>query len=354
VNVFFLTETESGCYKWRSAIPAKYLRRRGHTVQIFSDEITAYAAPDVMVFFRTHYPRVEKLVDFCKKHSIRVVFDTDDALDLIPRENVNYRGMQQRIGVYEFLIEQADVVTTTTPTLAADLRERNPNVVVLPNSVDPEEWQIFPRNAGVRIGWNGSATHFCDLGVALGAIRELQRRHPFAFVLQGICDDASVDDFYARLISTHGKAFSTSPFGKSIKRFLRELAGIRCEFHPLVEIARHPQRVCELALDIGIAPLVEDSFNQNKSCIKYYEYAMSGAATVASRILPYSAKNNRESWKLALESVLDADREKLAGAQRDWVLEHRDIERNVELWERCYRGDLEVSAIEPVQTLQLA
>jgi hypothetical protein len=366
VNIFFLTETESGCFKWRSAIPAKYLRRRGHTVQIFSDEIFAYEAPDVMVFFRAHYPGVHKLVEFCKKNSIRVVFDTDDALDLIPRENVNYRGMQERIGVYDFLIENADVVTTTTPTLAADLRERNPNVVVLPNSVDPEEWEVRPRAAGVRVGWNGSATHFCDLKVALGAIRELQKRHSFDFVLQGICDDGSVDEFYARLLKAHGKAFSTTPFGKSIKRFLSDLAGIRYEFHPMVAIAHHPRKVCDLALDIGIAPLVEDAFNQNKSCIKYYEYAMSGAVTVASRILPYSAevpttaKNNRESWKVALESLLDADRTRLAAEQRDWVLEHRNIERNVELWERCYQGDLAVSAPELVEgavetsTLQLA
>jgi O-antigen biosynthesis protein len=357
VNIFFLTETESGCYRWRSAIPAKYLRRRGHTVQIFSDEITAYEAPDVMVFFRAHFPRVEKLVEFCQKNAIRVVFDTDDALDLIPRENVNHRGMRERIGVYEFLIENADIVTTTTPTLAAHLRELNPDVMVLPNSVDPEEWEVLPRRGGLRIGWNGSATHFCDLGVALGAVRELQRRYPFTFVLQGICDDMSVDDFYARLVDTHGKAFSKSPFGKSIKRFLGDLEGIRHEFHPMVDIGRHPGKVCELALDIGIAPLVEDSFNQHKSCIKYYEYAMSGAVTVASRILPYSAevpvtaKNNRESWKSALESVLDADRERLARQHRDWVLEHRNIERNVELWESCYQGDVATSPIEQLETV---
>jgi hypothetical protein len=177
----------------------------------------------------------------------------------------------------------------------------------------------------------------------------LQKRHPFSFVIQGICDDPSIEDFYARHVSVHGKKFSTSPLGKSIKRFLGDLSGIRYEFHPMVGIDQHPRRVCELALDIGIAPLVEDSFNQNKSCIKYYEYAMSGAVTVASRVLPYSAevpvttKNNRDSWKLTLESILDADREKLASAQRDWVLEHRTIERNVELWERCYQGDPAVS-----------
>ncbi|MCU1336569.1 MAG: hypothetical protein JWO19_2150 [Bryobacterales bacterium] len=346
MNIFFLTETESGCYRWRGAIPAKYLRRRGHMVQILSDNFQAYEAPDVLVIFRAHYPTANRIVEWCKQRSIRVVFDTDDALDRVPRENVHYRELQGRLDLYHFLLEHADVVTTTTPVLAADLRQRNPNVVVLPNSADPEEWTVRPRREDLRIGWTGSATHFHDLAVALPAIRELQKRHPFTFVLQGLCDRPNLEEFYAELVSTHGKPFMNSPLGKSIKRFLAELAGIRYEFHPMVRFDNHPEKVCELALDIGIAPVVEDPFNRNKSCIKYYEYALSGAITVASRVLPYSAevpitaKNSRQSWKETLESLLDADRDRLCREQRDWVLTYRSMQRNVELWEQVYRGEL--------------
>jgi hypothetical protein len=123
----------------------------------------------------------------------------------------------------------------------------------------------------------------------------------------------------------------------------------------MVEFGRHSETVCELALDIGIAPLVEDSFNQNKSCIKYYEYALSGAITVDSRVLPYSAevpitaKNSRQSWKDTLEPLLDADgkadREQIWRQQHDWVLAHRNIERNVALWEQVYRGELTNSTV---------
>ena len=355
MNIFFLTETESGCYKWRGAIPAKYLRMRGHTVQIFSDDLRSHSAPDVMVIFRSHYPDVVKLVNWCKQRGIRLVFDTDDALDLVPRDNVYYRGLQERVDLYDFLIEQADVVTTTTPVLAADLRERNAHVVVLPNSADPEEWRVLPRQTGIRVGWTGSATHFHDLAVALGAVRELQKRRPFTFVLQGICGDASLEEFYGGLLARHGKALLNSPLGKSMKRFMEELRGIRYEFHPMVEFDRHADKVCELGLDIGIAPLVEDQFNQHKSCIKYYEYALSGAITVASRVLPYSAevpitaKNSRQSWKDTLEPLLDADRGLLWRQQRDWVLAHRNMERNVELWERVYRGELTSSMVSADQ-----
>ena len=111
--------------------------------------------------------------------------------------------------------------------------------------------------------------------------------------------------------------------------------------------------VCDLALDMGIAPLVDDPFNQHKSCIKYYEYAMSGAITVASHVLPYStevpftAKNNREAWKQKLGAVLEADREAMWREQRDWVLTHRNIENNVALWERVLDGAVGRSAADP-------
>jgi glycosyltransferase involved in cell wall biosynthesis len=350
MNIFFLTEIESGCYKWRGAIPAKYLRRRGHTVQIFGADFQASASPDVLVIFRAHYPNMFKLVAWCKQRGVRVVFDTDDALDSVPRENIHYRELQDRLDLYDFLIEHADVVTTTTPILAADLRERNPNVVVLPNSVDPEEWTVLPRRGDVRVGWTGSATHFNDLAVALSAVRELQKRHSFNFVLQGICRDASLEDFCAGLFAQHGKALLNTPLGKSMKRFMEELRGIQYEFHPMVDFEQHAETVCQLRLDIGIAPLVEDTFNQHKSCIKYYEYALSGAITVASRVLPYSTevpvttRNSRQSWKDTLEPLIHpdskADRDRLWRQQRDWVLTHRNMERNVELWEQVYRGEL--------------
>jgi hypothetical protein len=129
-----------------------------------------------------------------------------------------------------------------------------------------------------------------------------------------------------------------------MKQFLDKLSGIRYEFHPNVPFDRHAQKVCDLALDIGIAPLAGDRFNQNKSCIKYYEYAMSGAVTVASKVLPYStevpitAKNNRESWIAQLESVLNADRSILWQEQREWVLTHRNIQTNAALWEQAFSG----------------
>lgn len=344
MNIFLLTETSSGCFKWRGAIPAKYLARRGHTVQIFSTDIESHVAPDVVVFYRAHFPESVKLVEWCKRNRILVAYDTDDAIDLVPPSNLNYAGIQPRLPLYDFLVRSADVVTTTTETLAGHLRRSNPNVVVIPNSVDPEEWSPRPKTAIPRIGWTGSPTHFDDLSVALDGIRDLQKRRDFTLVLQGICKESSLEELSQYLLDQWGKRFFETPLGKSIRRFMDKLSGIRYEFSPMVPIERHAATVCDMALDIGIAPLVDDPFNRNKSCIKYYEYAMSGAITVASQVLPYStevpitAKNNRDSWNHKLECALDMDREAAWRDQRDWVLRNRNIESTVMLWERVLEG----------------
>jgi glycosyltransferase involved in cell wall biosynthesis len=352
LKICLLTETQSGCYKWRGAIPAKYLTQRGHQVQILSDQ-TEYEAPDVVVLYRAHYPQAVKIVEWCKKNRIRVVFDTDDALDLVPPENLNYKAVQTRLPLYEFLLQAADAVTTTTGTLASHLRKWNPNVTVIPNSVDPDEWTIEPRSGETRIGWTGSPTHFLDLAVALDAVREVQKKNPFTFVLQGICQESTLEELMAVLEARWGQALFQTPLGRSIKLFMNKLAGIRYEFHPNVPVDEHSQKVCDLKLDIGIAPLLDDRFNRHKSCIKYYEYAMSGAVSLASHVLPYSAevpitaKNNRESWKRRLEELLQADRTKLVREQRDWVLANRNIEKNIELWEQVFAGDTScVSQVE--------
>jgi hypothetical protein len=112
-----------------------------------------------------------------------------------------------------------------------------------------------------------------------------------------------------------------------------------------VPVNEHARKLCEVALDVGIAPLIDHSFNHYKSCIKHYEYAMSGAVTVASHVLPYSAevpitaKNRRETWKEKLEYALTTDRAPLLRTQRDWILEHRNMEKNVEMWERVILGE---------------
>ncbi len=344
MNIFFVSAKNTGCSKWRAEIPAKYLKRRGHTVKFF-DEWPGAEAPDVIVFSRQYHHDLFPLYNWAKSRNIRVVYDTDDALDLVDPWNPAYDFSRKHQRDSEFMATHADVVTTTTPELAGHLSKLNPNVMVVPNSVDPEDWFVVPRTPGpLRIGWQGGSTHFLDLAVAADALSDLQRKLNLEVVIYGITGFSSVKDMYRRRLKAQGESFRTSPLGRSINTFLRKTERLRYVFQPFVPSRDYAHTLCNLRFDIGIAPLVDTAFNRNKSCIKYYEYGMSGAVTLASNVLPYSAEvpfvadNARNAWKEKITELAGSD---LAGLRRDqyeWIMTCRNIEKNVELWEQAMQG----------------
>src|SRR5215471_5516616 len=163
----------------------------------------------------------------------------------------------------------AHVVTTTTPELADNLRKLNPNVVVIPNSVDPEEWTLQPRRPEqpVCIGWLGGSSHFLDLAIAADALSELAKKKTFRFVIYGLTPMSSVDLLYRKSLETHGERFRNSHLGKAIKVFLRKTEQLPYSFQPFVRASQYAETLCNLGFDIGIAPLADTAFNRNKSCI---------------------------------------------------------------------------------------
>jgi glycosyltransferase involved in cell wall biosynthesis len=354
VNVFLVTKQATGCCKWRGSIPAKYLAKRGHDVRFFTPGQRIDQTPDVVVFFRLDAKDCEDAVLWCKSEGIAIVYDVDDALDLVPAGNPSYTAARDRMPRYRFLLEQADVVTTTTPQIAEHLRALagRDQVLILPNSVDPDEWPIAPRlpeRKELRVGWSGGASHFTDLGNVLAAIRDAQRRRGFSFAIQGFCEEASLEEMYAKHVSLYGDEFRRSGFAHEMMWFIRTLkeSGLEYEFYPTVPTDRHAARVRSLDLDIGITPLMANPFNRCKSAVKFYELAMVGAAVLASDVEPYSdevpalARNNRLAWTNALLGLIDVDRTRLVREQRDWVLQNRNMERNVQSWEFAYRRAME-------------
>jgi hypothetical protein len=146
-----------------------------------------------------------------------------------------------------------------------------------------------------------------------------------------------------------------------MKWFLDRIMMISGEFHPSVPVDQHAARIQSLKLDVGLAPLVEGRFNSYKSCIKFYEYALAGAATIASRVLPYSlecptvVRNTTAAWADVLTEAADSDQTLAAKQQHEWVMEYRNMERNVELWEAAYGVGEEIARSgEPMNELTTA
>jgi len=87
--------------------------------------------------------------------------------------------------------------------------------------------------------------------------------------------------------------------------------------------------------------LEDNEFNRGKSCIKFYEYAAVGTATIASDVEPYKsecdyrAKNTTEDWYQKIKKLIvdEQFRLDLVKKQQKWVKENRSIDKIGLEWE---------------------
>lgn len=238
----------------------------------------------------------------------------------------------RRRDLFRASFKTADMVSTTTDILADNLKKINPNTVVLPNLVDFEQYPVVNHvKKEVRIGWQGGASHYEDLYIVAPAIKRILKKYSNTkFIFWG----------------------DTRLYG-----LFRDIPIERIECHSWVKHVVYPYKLATLNLDIGICPLALNEFNRNKSAIKYFEYSVIKAATVASDMPPYSPviTNGKDGllvtedkWFEALEElVLDKDkREKMANAAFDNVHENWNANSKSHLWLAAYEKLLKRELVE--------
>jgi hypothetical protein len=113
------------------------------------------------------------------------------------------------------------------------------------------------------------------------------------------------------------------------------------EFHPGVPLAQYPAKLASLDLDLAIAPLEDNPFNEAKSHLRLLEYGILGYPVVCSDIFPYQGDypvwrvaNRYRDWIKTIREVL-ADRETLASAGdvlREYVRKHWLLESRLDDW----------------------
>lgn len=240
--------------------------------------------------------------------------------------NIHHREM------FTISFKKSDMVTTTTPILQETLSKINKNTVVLPNLINPDSY-VTPEmvKKEVRIGWQGGVSHYEDLYMVRDAIKEVLHKHDnVKFVYFG-------DPRFLGLFSTCDQN--------------------KIEFVPWCAQNAYNFKLALLNLDIGLAPVVDNMFNRNKSAIKWMEYSMVGAATVASNIPPYSplitngkdgilVEGTTTSWVDGIEQLLDVDkRRKMADNARENVIENHNAHTKAHLWHDAYQSILKGEGI---------
>ncbi|MGB3873645.1 MAG: glycosyltransferase [Stenotrophomonas sp.] len=264
--------------------------------------------PDVVVLQRRvadeELERMRRMPRF--SHALKV-FELDDYLPNLPAKNIHrehmprdiLRGLRRAFGL-------VDRVVVSTPALAEAFAGMHPDIRIARNRLPPLWWKGLPaprRNAGARprVGWAGGLGHAGDLELIAGVISELAGEVDWVFF--GMCPEP-------------------------LQPYVAEL-------HPGVDITLYPRMLARLNLDLAIAPLEQNRFNECKSNLRLLEYGACALPVVCSDVGPYRGdelpvtrvRNRHRDWVGAIRSHLaDADARAAAGdalravVQRDWML----------------------------------
>jgi hypothetical protein len=203
----------------------------------------------------------------------KIIYDTDDLFSEIPKYNycaqfvtpdkIDLPSNIQRIK------NSVDLVTTSTRPLLKKIKELGDinqcKFEVVPNYIPKHIYGTYnhkPKNVKPRILWAGSTTHYCS-------------NHKGDF--EPIYD----------LVKNTVDEFDWVFFG------IRKLSGWIEEFKGKVKIMKwtsileYPSEIKKVNADFGVAPLIENSFNESKSNIKFLDYASSDLVAMCSNVEAY-------------------------------------------------------------------
>lgn len=357
----------NNCFGLRNKLPSDYLEKRGHEVWIKNDwnQVTAKDGRqgfdptpldwcDVVVFNR-HYDMdtasLRNLMTYAKNEGKKVVYETDDLLEVLNFSNPMYQDLLSHIAQVRMMANTATLCTTTGQEIKEELSKYNSNVEILPNCIEPDKWKKRKGgNKKVRVGYAGGSSHVEDLMMIIDVIRDLQKEIDFRFIIFGM-SPLPWKKYILHIKQKHNDILKKRPGSKPAEWYSKtleldeKLNEIKWKHQQFVPLADYNKTLSELNLDIGICPLVDNRFNRSKSAIKFYEYAMVGTMTLASKIPPYEGetycvKNKYHNWFNKLKFLIEnkEEREKNAKEQREWVLANRDIKNNIHLWEKAYQS----------------
>jgi glycosyltransferase involved in cell wall biosynthesis len=316
----------SGSKFWRLEDPFKYLRKKGIDahVSVYGINSTEAEWADINILQScTDKDGIAYLYQLQQEQGKKLVVEADDFIELnddspFKEEHAKYDA--------KFAITQtmkvADMITTTTPYLAKKLRKYNKNVVVLPNYIDRDRWELkqLENDTGkIRIGWAGSITHTEDIKMVVAPLRRICKE--FKNIQIVLVGDPRLGELFD---------------------------GLPAENMMGVPFDTWPAKLYSLRLDIGLAPLQDNVFNHCKSNIKWIEYSIAGIPGVYSPTV-YSDNydfdgvygqiaKTEEQWYRCIKNYVICEnlRKDIASRARAAVLTGYTLQTNIKKWVKAY------------------
>lgn len=357
MKVFFVGSELDGCYNVRCLFPLQANGWDGDRTTFIAYRMTpenkakAAQASDVVVFHRPEREGKLEMMKLLKKHGKKVVFDNDDTYKddggFKFNEYMNEERLKKGLGKLNDIIDQcikeADLVTCSTEFLKKEYEQINPNVLVLPNYIDPFYFDKPLKNETdkVRIGMTGSVAITSDMDILQPIVEHYHNDPRVQLVL-----------------------FSMPPDKEDKK--MRELyfdeynfwEGKNIEWHPFVPAEEYYDKLNELKLDMIIIPRADTLFNRCKSNLKFLENSILEIPTIAQAFptgdSPYQQNPNdakhlllatdHNSWIFQMELLITNKelRKDLGKRAKEYVEENYNIEDHAYKWEEAYKKLLDI------------
>ncbi len=352
-NVYFIGGAYMGCWYVRCFLPmiankwkGSYfgLRKQSRKPpELVTKEILQ---SDVVVFHRANSNWHHRVGELCKQAGKKVVFDNDDTYRLDEEhaffeldENGFKQNKEKVNNVINNFIFNSDLITCSTEFLADEYRKVNKNVVVLPNCVNPDDWQEPLRNEGdkVRIGIVGSTAYYHDFQNIKDVLKELDNNNKVQLVLFGLWTNQN----NPLTEKVHHKEIM---FWKGLKN--KEHIG-------WVDMDRYIDTLNHLKLDMMIIPRRDNYFSRCKSNVKFLEAGMLEIPVIAQSFedgnSPYDkdidgtngilVKDNSKWSEAIMDLVNNKEKRREIGKNaKKYVIENYDIKKHAHKWSEAYNS----------------
>lgn len=333
MRIHAVTADRGGCFEHRIALPLAHLGRRGHDTSYSShaspeilNELSARDDSVLVLKFVTEEAAVRAVEEIAAapRRPALLVYDVDDSYYHVGQIYAGQHSVYNdpdAVARAERVMKAVDLVTCSTPAVAALYAPLGTPTVVLPNAVADEllDWQVRTPPKRFTVGFQGSPSHLQDVQYWI---------EPFARFMNST--DAMWHWFGPKdpeCWPAHRQ--KSTPWINSPEQFHRALNG---KFH------------------VGVAPLHPGLvFNRYKSGLKAQVYGALGRPTIASHVdfyrdviehggTGYLAIDGRDWYELLTRLYTDPGHTVAMGMRARDLESTRTMSKVVHRWTAAYEG----------------
>jgi len=312
----------SGCGQYRIIGPANHLdfyckAQALNTYEILLPAEVERFNPDSIILQRqTMDFQIDALEQHKRYSQALKVFEIDDLITHVPEKSVHRSHVPKDVGdILRRAVALCDRFVVSTEPLAEAYKGMVDDIRVVPNFIRRDLWGGFKplrrQSKRPRVGWAGGISHTGDLELIFEVLKETTDEVDWVFF--GMCPE-------------------------HMRPYVRE-------FHGGVLFHEYPAKLASLNLDLAVAPLELNPFNDSKSNLRLLEYGALAYPVICTDYTPYQGdfpvtrvKNDTKAWVAAIrEHVADLDAAaKMGDALREKVMQEWVLEDNLDVWLKAW------------------